>query len=190
MRAARTAAVVPLAALAPFAALVPFVALGAACDRAPPLESCQGSLAGIWRDETAPGDQRWAILELGSPGASGAGARIEAYPLFDDTAATAAADAAADLVRSPRSLDLIRSHTALWGHVERWVMRGGQKCLLRASARISGCAAEGADGTDGHGDRIDVQIGELPIPATPAELAACPAPPRTLPPPRRWRRLR
>jgi len=175
MRAAPPAACVLLGALAVLATVATFVTLGA-CDRAPPLESCRGSLAGIWRDEAARGEQRWAFLDTGT--------RLEAYPLFDDTAETAAADAAAQRMRSPRSLDLIRSHTALWGHVERWVMRGGQKCLLRAAARISSCASE--DGAD----RIDVQLGELPIPATPAELAACLPPSRALPPPRRWRRLR
>jgi hypothetical protein len=177
MRAAPDAAVIPLAMLAMLAML-------GACDRTPPLESCRGSLAGIWREEAARGDQRWAVIDVGDA----SGTRVEAYPLFDDTAETAAADAAAQLVRSPRSLDLIRSHTALWGHVERWVMRGGQKCLLRASARISSCTADRID--DRIVDRIDVQLGELPIPATPDELAACAAPPRTLPPPQRWRRLR
>jgi hypothetical protein len=166
-----------LDAIAWGAALATVAAL-AACDREPPLTSCQGSLAGLWRDESAPGTERWAILELG-----GTSTRLEAYPLFDDTAATAAADAAAQRVSSPRSLDLIRSHTALWGHVERWVMRGGQKCLLRASARISGCR------TDDRGDDvIDVQLGELPLPATDEELAACPTPSRAMAPARRWRR--
>jgi hypothetical protein len=98
MRAAPDAAVIPLAMLA-------MLALLGARDRTPPLESCRGSLAGIWREEEARGDQRWAVIDVGDA----SGTRVEAYPLFDDTAETAAADAAAQLVRSPRSLDLIRS---------------------------------------------------------------------------------
>ena len=184
-----------------------FVTLAAAaCRRTEPLASCRDSLAGIWRVEGEGGApaHRWALIDRGT--------RLEGYPLFDDTEASPSRNSALDeaprdatrggvndpavpgqrgrerplsiddLVQSPRSLDLIRSHTSLLGHVERWVMRGGQKCQLRAKARVYNCSDSG-------GDSIEVQLGALLVPS---DLAGCPPPPPadSSPPPQRWRRER
>jgi hypothetical protein len=158
-------------------------ALWLGCQRTPPpLESCKDSLAGLWLAEPPPGatlDPRdppelWALLDRGS--------RLEGYPLFDDGGQRATVGAA-PVTYSPRSLDLIRSHSSLLGRVQRWIMRGDKKCQLSSSVRITGC----------RGDAIAVQLGE-PLPASEqlGELTDCPAdhapPAATLPPPRTWRR--
>lgn len=174
-----------LAAVAAASAL----AAVAACDRSGgPVTSCQDSLSGTWVREPSPGgprrledasperEERWAILDHGT--------RLEIYPLFDDTAASAAEDAKQLLVRSPRSLELLRSHSSLLGHVERWVMRRGTKCLLRGSARLSGCRS------DERGAMLDAQLAELPMPFSDEDLAACWPGPRVLPrQAQRWRRV-
>lgn len=160
-----------------------------ACDRGGgPVTSCQDSLTGTWVRERGSSErprpeavgpelpERWAILDHGP--------RLEIYPLFDDTAAYAAEDAKQLLVRSPRSLELLRSHSALLGHVERWVMRRGTKCLLRGSARLSGCRS------DDRGAVLDAQLVELPMPFSDEDLAACWPGPRVLPrQAQRWRRV-
>lgn len=193
MRTAELAITGHLAAQAR-SAVVAVAALGSlsglsACDRSSgPVTSCQDSLSGIWIRERGPGarreledtgpeaDERWAILDHGP--------RLEIYPLFDDTAAHAAEDAKQLLVRSPRSLELLRSHSSLLGHVERWAMRRGTKCLLRGSARLSGCRS------DERGAVLDAQLVELPMPFSDEELAACWPGPRVLPrQSQRWRRV-
>lgn len=175
-------------AVAAFAALASLSGLSA-CDRSSgPVTSCQDSLSGTWIRERSPGElrglgeagpereERWAILDHGT--------RLEIYPLFDDTAASAAEDAKQLLVRSPRSLELLRSHSSLLGHVERWVMRRGTKCLLRGSARLSGCRS------DERGAVLDAQLVELPMPLSDEDLAACWPGPRVLPrQAQRWRRV-
>lgn len=169
------------------AALALLAALSAtACRREAPLRSCRDSLAGVWRvlDGDAPvaPPRRWALLDRG--------ARVEGYPLFDDSDATATAPGD-DRIRSPRSLALIRSHTSLVGHVERWVMRGAQKCPLRAPARVFGCKAEVVAGAGD--DPVDVVSVQLNAPAVPDDLATCvpaPAAPAPAAPPERWYRER
>lgn len=162
-------------------------AMLAACGRSGEsgeLGSCQRSLTGTWQRDVNHGPvidrvtslaHRWAILDHKS--------RVEIYPLFDDTADTAAEDARAQVVRSPRSAELLRSRRSLLGHVERWVMKAGEKCVLRGSARISSCAS------DERGEYLEIQLAPLPTPATDEELAACLSSPRAAPSrAERWRR--
>lgn len=171
----------------PCASLAWFVALTAlaACQRGPAeLTSCKDSLAGTWRAELPPGAtedprdaERWAILDRGG--------RLEIYPLFDDAKLQPGADpsssASATITFSPRSFELIRSHTSLLGRVQRWALRGATSCQLSATARITAC----------RGDTIAVQLAELP---SPGDFASCPVDhgpsAGSLPPPRTWRRLR
>jgi hypothetical protein len=181
-------------ALATIAALATLASLTtSACHREAPIESCRDSLAGLWRVADGPtGDdhavhaspvRRWALLDRGT--------RVEGYPLFDDTEASAEASAPTDLIRSPRSLALIRSHTSLVGHVERWVMRGAQKCALRASARIFACKSDVLDGVANGGavDVISVQLGALVSPDDLTTCIAAPAPGLAAPAaPERWYR--
>lgn len=177
-----------LVALAALLGATTVTALSAgACRRGAPLESCRDSLAGSWRvvgsgEHGAP-VRRWALIDRGT--------RVEGYPLFDDTDAVPASD----LVRSPRSLALIRSHTSLVGHVERWVMRGAQKCALRAATRIFDCqrgASIGAEeqAGDSLADSISVQLGALPIPDDLTTCIAAPAQPSAPAAPERWVRER
>ncbi len=180
---------VALAALPSVAALASIAAL-AACQRSPELSSCKQSLAGTWRAELPPGAtedprdaERWAVLDRGG--------RVEIYPLFDDAMVQPGADGGAGsgadagssgaITFSPRSLELIRSHTSLLGRVHRWALRGTTQCQLSATARITEC----------RGDTIAVQLAELPAPG---DFASCPVDhgpsAGRLPPPRTWRRLR
>lgn len=183
--AADSRALAPLAAIATLAS----VATLAACQRGPAeLTSCKDSLSGTWHAELPPGAtedprdaERWAILDRGG--------RLEIYPLFDDAAiqpaagdgSAASAGLGAPITFSPRSFELIRSHTSLLGRVHRWAMRGATQCQLSATARITAC----------RGDTLAVQSAELP---SPGDFASCPVDngpsAGSLPPPRTWRRVR
>ena len=88
-----------------------------ACDRRPPVASCDDSLHGVW---ITPGGQRWMMLDSGGT--------LEAYPLFDD--------AVPDGV--PRVIDLARGDK-LAGEVKRRHMRRADACLARAPIRVTAC---------------------------------------------------
>jgi hypothetical protein len=147
------------------AALSTLAALAAGCSRRE-VESCRDPLNGSWRadpDVPVASAAHWAIVDHG--------VRLDIYPLFDDTRI---AGAQPDVVVSPRSLALIRSHNSLIGHVERWIMRGGRRCQQRAPARISGC----------RGRAPDIELPEFGLPS---DLALCLTSPVT-PHRQRWHR--
>lgn len=102
------------------AVLVTAVA-GAACDRRPPVTSCDDDLHGVWVSDTGA---RWAILDRG--------ATLEGYALFDDAVPEGA----------PRAIDLTRTQK-LAGEVSRRYARGGDACVAKAPIRIAKCKASG-----------------------------------------------
>lgn len=97
------------------------------CARAAPITSCDDPLRGVWR--AGPG-QPWMILDHG--------ARLEAYPLFDDSRPAGEADPA--VVIAPRAIDLERSPGGIRGEVKRRYMRGADGCVARTAVRLTACA--------------------------------------------------
>lgn len=135
MRAAIVAATLALAPLA-------------ACDRTPSVASCADHLGGVW--VSADGAARWHILD--------GGARLEAYPLVKELP-----PAPAGAIAAPARLDLRRTGAEVVGTVARRWQHGAALCVVRAPARIRGCAA----------DRLTLIMDPT---TAPADLAAC-APP-------------
>ncbi|HWO25442.1 MAG TPA: hypothetical protein VNO30_42175 [Kofleriaceae bacterium] len=95
-----------------------------ACDRRPPLASCDDDLRGVY----VAGGQRWMILD--------GGAELEAYPLFPDVAPVPGLEVA------PRVLGFQRTPGGIHGNVRRRYMRGAQACVGRAPAHVTACAGE------------------------------------------------
>src|SRR5262245_26486020 len=99
-------------------------ALAGACDRRPPLASCDDDLHGVY--EVADG--RWMILDGRQT--------LEAYPLFPD------ATPVPGLEVGPRVIDLRRTEDGLTGWVRRRYMRGSQVCVATKSVRVTACAGD------------------------------------------------
>jgi len=162
-----------VSASAPALALALALALLGACHgSSPPLTSCRDNLAGVWRaDATAPsGDPvRLHILDRG--------ARLEAYPIFDDSV-VAAGDAKPTtpdaIIAAPRAFDFIRGGDTLDGTASRRFQRGPRLCTLRAPARLSACS----------GDHATLDLTPL---LAPTDWDRCTAP---LAAPERWRLTR
>jgi hypothetical protein len=123
-----------------------------ACDRRPPLASCEDDLRGVY----AADGRRWMLLDE-------AGA-LEAYPLFSD------APPAPGLEVAPRMIALQRTPRGITGHVRRRYMRGSQACVAEVPARVTACA----------GDAIELVLSdpEPPIawPAAPEQPCGWPRP--------------
>ncbi len=117
----------------------------AACDRSPTLATCADHLGGVW--QTADGSARWHILDGGE--------RLQAYPLVRELPAMPTGTQAA-----PSTLDLRRSRGEVVGTVIRRWHRGGEVCVVRAPARIRGCAA----------DRLTLTFGDT---GPPTDWTAC-----------------
>ena len=151
------------------------VAVLAACRGAPPLDSCQDDLGGVWRvDEpaaraTTPSGEprRYHLLDFGG--------RVELYPMFDDALLSpgdrkvTSADA---VIVAPSWFELGRTDDGamLIGAQSRSFARGPRACALHTPARIERCA----------GDRLELRW--TPI-AAPGDLDRCvpaPAAPETL----------
>ncbi len=162
----RCAALGPAARLAATTAAA--VAFLASCQRAGELTSCAQPLAGLWREDDDD-DHVWAIQDRE--------VSLEAYTLFDDTAAPPGSISPAAF-RSPRSLSLVRHGRALTGRIERWVMRDDHFCQLRALARVSRCG----------GDSLWLEVAPL---HEPHDLSTCasPAGAATRATVTRWRRV-
>ncbi|HWU89527.1 MAG TPA: hypothetical protein VN253_19835, partial [Kofleriaceae bacterium] len=107
------------------------LAAAGACDRRPPLASCDDDLRGVY---VADG-QRWMILD-------GRDA-LEVYPLFDDvTPARSAGGPDAELEVAPRMISLRRTPGGVAGEVRRRYMRGTRVCLAKVPARLTACAGD------------------------------------------------
>lgn len=103
------------------AAVLVTAVMASACDRRPPVTSCDDDLHGVWVSDTGA---RWALLDRG--------ATLEAYALFDDAVEDAA----------PRVIDLTRTQK-LAGEVSRRYAHGGDACVAKAPIRIAKCKASG-----------------------------------------------
>jgi hypothetical protein len=88
-----------------------------ACDRRPPVTSCDDDLRGVW---VTDGGARWSLLDHG--------ATVEAFPVFDDAVPGGA----------PRVIDLERKDK-LAGFVKRRYMQGPAECVAQAPIRIAKC---------------------------------------------------
>lgn len=114
----------------PRAAMCALVVLTSACSRREPIESCEQSLAGTWRN--LDGDaERWMIFE--QP------AELEIYPLFPDGRPPGATP---ELETGPRVIDLRRAPSGITGQVKRRYMRRGIECIAKAPVHVTGCAAD------------------------------------------------
>jgi hypothetical protein len=120
-RAGAAAALVARAAGARLAAVAAAVA---ACDRRPPLASCEDDLRGVY---VADG-RRWMILDER--------AELEAYPLFPDVTPVPGLEVA------PRVIGLARTPAGISGTVRRRYMRGSQACVAKAPVHVTACAGE------------------------------------------------
>jgi hypothetical protein len=158
---ARAALSTLVAAVVP--ALVPALvfALVAGCDRSPSLATCADHVGGVW--ETADGADRWHLVDGGE--------RLEGYPLVRELPA-----AGSDAIAAPSMLELRRAGREVAGAVRRRWQRGAETCVVRAPARIRGCA----------GDRLTLSLGDT---GAPTDWTACRGPggaARTLVLTRRW----
>ena len=127
------------------AALAVLALAGGACDRPPPLRSCDDPLGGVYVVD----GRRWMILDE----AGG----LEAYPLFPD------APPEPGLEVGPRLIALRRDPDAITGAVRRRYMRGSRQCVAEVPARLTACA----------GDAIELVLGDPAPPiAWPAEPEA------------------
>ncbi len=105
-------------ALVVIGSLAMAVSLG--CDRRTEITSCDDDLHGVWVTDSGA---RWSLLDRGKT--------LEAFPLFDDTAAGSGA---------PRVIDLERKDK-LAGEVKRRFMQGATECIATAPIRIAKCKA-------------------------------------------------
>lgn len=114
----------------------------AACRPAPPaLDSCADEIGGVWRVDdatfaTTPSGEprRYHIVELG--------ARVEIYPMFDDSVLAAGdrKETTADaVIVAPAQFELTRSGDVLIGAQTRRFARGPASCVLHTPARITSC---------------------------------------------------
>ena len=90
-----------------------------ACDRQPPVATCNDNLRGVWVSEAGA---RWSLLDHGKT--------LEAFPLFDDAVPEGA----------PRVIDLARTE-ALAGEIKRRYMRGAEVCDAHAPIHVTKCEA-------------------------------------------------
>jgi hypothetical protein len=119
------------ASLSAIAAAVAAVTGASACDRRPPLTSCDDDLRGVYVVD----GRRWMILDARDT--------LEGYPLFDDVTPTAAPPG---LEVAPRLLALSRAPGgAISGDVVRRYMSGSRVCLAQVPARITACAGDAFD---------------------------------------------
>jgi hypothetical protein len=96
-----------------------------ACNRAPPIASCDDDLRGVYATDR----ERWMILD--------SGATLEAYPLFPDGAVTS------ELVSAPRVIDLERpGNASLRGTLHQRFMRRAERCDAEVRIQISRCAGD------------------------------------------------
>jgi hypothetical protein len=114
----------PGPALAVLAALAALAIAGAACDRRPPIASCDDDLRGVYDG----GGGSWMILD----GPAG----LDAYPLFPDV------PAAPGLEIAPRVIALTRTPAGITGNVRRRYMRGSQVCVAKVPVRVTACRGE------------------------------------------------
>ena len=114
----------PGPALAVLAALAALASSGAACDRRPPLASCDDDLRGVYDG----GGGSWMILD----GPAG----LDAYPLFPDV------PAAPGLEVAPRVIALTRTPAGLTGSVRRRYMRGSRVCVAKVPVRVTACRGD------------------------------------------------
>lgn len=126
-RAAPGAHAAGAAAVLAAAAVAAGAAAGAACDRRPPLASCEDDLRGVY---VAAG-RRWMILD--------GGAELEAYPLFPDVVPVPGLEVAPRVISLQRGPAETRGG-GIRGTVRRRYMRGSQVCVGRAPARVTACA--------------------------------------------------
>jgi len=111
----------------------------AGCDRSPSVADCGEHLGGVW--ESADGSARWHILD--------GGARVEAYPLVRELPAVPPGTQTA-----PSRLELRRTGREVSGSVvRRWHLLA-HICVVRAPARIRGCAE----------DRLSLTLGDTGTP--------------------------
>lgn len=96
----------------------------AACERPAPLASCADHLGGVW--VTDDGAARWQLRDGGD--------RIDGFPLMKELPA-----APPGAIAAPAMLDLRRAGDEVSGTVARRWHRGGESCVLRATARVRGC---------------------------------------------------
>ncbi|HSS02702.1 MAG TPA: hypothetical protein VLM79_36825 [Kofleriaceae bacterium] len=177
-----TALAIALAAF-PFAAF----AACAACDRRPPIASCDDDLRGVY----VAGNERWMLLDNGPT--------LEAYPLFSDGSITS------DFVVAPRVIDLERGTRPgdprpgdsppggspaddapsgnlkplmtgmVRGTLHQRFMRRAERCDAHVPVVVTRCA----------GDRLELVLGD---PSPPIAFAPCawaqPGPSRIV----RWQR--
>jgi hypothetical protein len=149
----------------PAAALPAALGLAAAaCDRRPPIESCDDDLRGVYEASDGP----WMILDQRE--------LLEAYPLFPD------APPAPGLEVAPRAIELRREGAGdrLGGRLRRRYMRGPRVCVARLPVHVTSCA----------GDALELVLSD---PAPPLAWPAEPEQPCTWPRPgpsrvERWRR--
>lgn len=106
------------------AALAAIPTLGGACDRRPPLASCDDDLRGVY----AAADGRWMVLDQRDT--------LEAYPLFPDAAP------APGLEVGPRVIDLRRTPRGPAGSVRRRYLRGARACVARVPVRLTACRGD------------------------------------------------
>ena len=111
----------------------------AACDRSPSAASCADHLGGVWT--TDDGSARWHIRD--------GGARLEAYPVVKELP-----PAPAGTIAAPAMIDLRREGTEVAGTIVRRWHQGCRTCLVRAPARIRGCAD----------NRLTLTVGSTAVP--------------------------
>jgi hypothetical protein len=117
------------------AALAGVLALAAACDRRPPIASCDDDLRGVYAAGAGRGE-RWMVLDQ-----RGA---LEAYPLFPDVPPSPGLEV------GPRLMELRRSAGTITGYVRRRYMRGSVACVAKVPVRVTACA----------GDALELVLGD------------------------------
>lgn len=127
---------------APRAAMFALAALASACSRREPIESCDQSLAGTWKN--LGGDaERWMIFEQPN--------ELEIYPLFPDGRPPGTPP---ELETAPRLIDLRREASGITGQIKRRYMRRGIECVAKAPVHVTACAA----------DKLELVVTDPPVP--------------------------